>query len=81
MELDNQAEVKLRQGVTKKRCISIEDAEMRHERKSRSERINGYKCHVHNPHQGYDLPFLASKEAASMLIKGSAPLPPITVGN
>lgn len=36
----------LRKGVAKDRRISIEDAEMRHGRKSRSQRVNGYKRHV-----------------------------------
>lgn len=36
----------LREGVAKDRRISIEDAEMRHGRKSRSTRIDGYKRHV-----------------------------------
>lgn len=37
---------KLRQGVAKDRRISIEDAQMRHGRKSRSQRFDGYKRHV-----------------------------------
>jgi transposase len=36
----------LKQGVAKDRRISIEDAEMRHGRKSRSRRFDGYKRHV-----------------------------------
>jgi transposase len=36
----------LRQGVSRERRISIEDAEMRHGRKSRSVRVDGYKRHV-----------------------------------
>ena len=36
----------LRQGVAGDRRISIEDAEMRHGRKSRSQLVNGYKRHV-----------------------------------
>jgi hypothetical protein len=36
----------LRQGVAKERRISIEDAQMRHGRKSRSVRVDGYKRHV-----------------------------------
>lgn len=36
----------LRQGVASDRRISIEDAEMRHGRKSRSQLVNGYKRHV-----------------------------------
>ncbi len=36
----------LRQGVAKERGISVEDAQMRHGRKSRSVRVDGYKRHV-----------------------------------
>ena len=36
----------LRAGVAKDRRISIEDAQMRHGRKSRSVRVDGYKRHV-----------------------------------
>ena len=36
----------LRQGVAKGRRISVEDAAMRHGRKSRSRRVDGYKRHV-----------------------------------
>ena len=36
----------LRQGVAKDRRISVEDAQMRHGRKSRSQRIDGFKRHV-----------------------------------
>jgi len=36
----------LRQGVAKDRLIAVEDADMRHGRKSRSQRIDGYKRHV-----------------------------------
>jgi hypothetical protein len=36
----------LRQGVASERRISVEDAEMRHGRKSRSRLVNGYKRHV-----------------------------------
>jgi hypothetical protein len=37
---------KLRQGVAKDRRISIEDDQMRHGRKSRAQRFDGYKRHV-----------------------------------
>ena len=37
---------KLRQGVAKDRRISIEDEQMRHGRKSRHQRFDGYKRHV-----------------------------------
>lgn len=46
VEIDDQGIVKLRQGVAKERRISIQEEEMRHGRKSRSQRINGYKRHV-----------------------------------
>lgn len=36
----------IRQGVAKDRRISIEDGEMRHGRKSRSKRFDGYKEHI-----------------------------------
>jgi hypothetical protein len=38
--------VQIREGVAEDRRISIEDAEMRHGRKSKSQRIDGYKQHV-----------------------------------
>lgn len=38
--------VRIRQGVAKDRRISIEDEEMRHGRKSRSKRFDGYKEHI-----------------------------------
>jgi hypothetical protein len=38
--------VRIREGVAKDRRISIEDSEMRHGRKSRSKRFNGYKEHI-----------------------------------
>jgi Transposase DDE domain/Transposase domain (DUF772) len=37
---------KLRKGVAKDRRISIEDEDMRHGRKSRSQKIDGYKRHI-----------------------------------
>ena len=43
---DAQGQPTLRRGVAKERRISIEDAQMRHGRKSRSQRIDGYKRHV-----------------------------------
>lgn len=43
---DAQGQPILRRGVAKERRISIEDAQMRHGRKSRSQRIDGYKRHV-----------------------------------
>jgi transposase len=38
--------IQLRRGVAKDRRISVEDTEMRHGRKSRSHRFDGYKRHV-----------------------------------
>lgn len=38
--------VQLRQGVAEDRRVSIEDGEMRHGRKSKSKRFNGYKQHL-----------------------------------
>lgn len=43
---DEKGKASLINGVAKDRRISIEDAEMRHGRKSRSVRIDGYKRHV-----------------------------------
>ena len=37
---------RIRQGVAEDRRVSIEDAEMRHGRKSKSKRFNGYKRHI-----------------------------------
>jgi hypothetical protein len=41
-----QGGVQLRQGVSEDRRVSIEDDEMRHGRKSKSKRFDGYKQHV-----------------------------------
>jgi len=46
VERDNNGEGKLSQGVAPNRRISLEDEEMRHGRKSRSQRFDGYKRHV-----------------------------------
>jgi Transposase DDE domain len=43
---DEQGVARLRQGVARDRRISIEDAQMRHGRKTKSLRIDGYKRHV-----------------------------------
>jgi hypothetical protein len=45
LETDDQG-VRIRQGVAPDRRISIEDEEMRHGRKSRSKRFDGYKEHI-----------------------------------
>ncbi len=44
--VDSNALPTLRKGVAKDRRISIEDPDMRHGRKSRSQRFDGYKRHV-----------------------------------
>lgn len=46
VEVDAHGEVKLLNGVAQERRISIEDEEMRHGRKSKSQRFDGYKRHV-----------------------------------
>src|SRR6266568_2284322 len=46
VELSEAGAATLRQGVAKERRIAIEDAQMRHGRKSRSIRVDGYKRHV-----------------------------------
>ena len=46
VEIDEQGEVKLRKGVAKNRRITIEDEQMRHGRKNRSKRFDGYKRHL-----------------------------------
>jgi Transposase domain (DUF772)/Transposase DDE domain len=43
---DENGKARLIKGVAKDRRISVEDAEMRHGRKSRSVRVDGYKRHV-----------------------------------
>jgi hypothetical protein len=42
----DQDELRLREGVAKDRRISVEEQEMRHGRKSKSQRIDGYKRHI-----------------------------------
>ena len=46
VDLDPSGTAALRQGVAKERRISVEDADMRHGRKSHSLLIDGYKRHV-----------------------------------
>jgi hypothetical protein len=46
VEVNEQGRASLIKGVAKDRRISVEDAEMRHGRKSRSVRVDGYKRHV-----------------------------------
>jgi hypothetical protein len=46
LEVTDKGGVRIRQGVAPERRISIEDAEMRHGRKSRSKRFDGYKEHI-----------------------------------
>jgi Transposase DDE domain/Transposase domain (DUF772) len=46
LEATSDGTVRIRQGVAPDRRVSIEDAEMRHGRKSRSKRFDGYKEHI-----------------------------------
>lgn len=46
LEASETGGVRIRQGVAPERRISIEDPEMRHGRKSRSKRFDGYKEHI-----------------------------------
>ncbi|WP_437609950.1 IS1182 family transposase [Sorangium sp. So ce834] len=46
LETTEDGTVRIRQGVAPDRRVSIEDAEMRHGRKSRSKRFDGYKEHI-----------------------------------
>lgn len=46
VEVDAHGEVKLLSGVAKERQISIEDKQMRHGRKSKTQRFDGYKRHI-----------------------------------
>lgn len=46
VEIDSEGTVKLRKGVAKNRRIAIEDEEMRHGRKNRTKRFDGYKRHI-----------------------------------
>jgi hypothetical protein len=45
LEMDAKG-VRVRQGVAEDRRVSIEDSQMRHGRKSKSKRFNGYKQHI-----------------------------------
>jgi hypothetical protein len=46
LETTQEGTVSIRQGVAQDRRISVEDDEMRHGRKSRSKRFDGYKEHI-----------------------------------
>ena len=46
VEVTSEGEQQIKKGVAKDRRISIEDAQMRHGRKSRSVRVDGYKRHI-----------------------------------
>ena len=46
MEVNEDGKARLIKGEAYERRISVEDAEMRHGRKSRSARVDGYKRHV-----------------------------------
>ena len=46
LEIETNGSVRIRRGVAEDRRISIEDSEMRHGRKSKTKRFNGYKEHI-----------------------------------
>ena len=46
VQVDEAGKASLIKGVAKDRRISVEDGQMRHGRKSRSVRVDGYKRHV-----------------------------------
>ncbi len=46
LEPDEQGGLRIKKGVAQDRRISIEDPQMRHGRKSRTKRIDGYKRHI-----------------------------------
>jgi IS5 family transposase len=46
LEPDPTGGVRIREGVAEDRRVSVEDAEMRHGRKSKTKRFNGYKRHL-----------------------------------
>jgi hypothetical protein len=46
VEITSEGRASLRQGVAKERRISVEDPNMRHGRKSRHQRFDGYKRHI-----------------------------------
>jgi Transposase DDE domain/Transposase domain (DUF772) len=46
LEVTSDGATRIRQGVAPDRRISVEDSEMRHGRKSRSKRFDGYKEHI-----------------------------------
>ena len=45
-EQDEQRRIRIIRGVAKDRRVAVEDPEMRHGRKSKSKRFNGYKQHI-----------------------------------
>jgi hypothetical protein len=46
LERNEEGHMRIRRGVAEDRRVSIEDAEMRHGRKSKTKRFNGYKEHI-----------------------------------
>jgi hypothetical protein len=66
--------IRIRQGVAKDRHISIEDSEMRHGRKSRSKRFDGYNEHIA---RDVDLPIIVACAVTAANVpeeEGAAPL-------
>jgi PAS domain-containing protein len=66
--------VRIREGVAADRRISIEDAEMRHGRKSRSKRFNGFKEHVALDLDGHAILACAVTPANRPEEEGAAPI-------
>jgi hypothetical protein len=57
LEPNDNGGVRIRHGVAPERRISIEDSEMRHGRKSKSKRFDGYKEHIA---RDFDLPIIVA---------------------
>jgi len=66
--------VRIREGVAVDRRISIEDAEMRHGRKSRSKRFDGYKEHIAYDLDGHAILACAVTPANRPEEEGAAPI-------
>lgn len=64
--------VRIRQGVAEDRRVSIEDAQMRHGRKSKSKRFNGFKQHL-STHLDSELVLACAVTAANRPEEEAAP--------
>ncbi|MEO7589639.1 MAG: IS1182 family transposase, partial [Byssovorax sp.] len=74
LELTEKDGVRIRHGVAVDRRISIEDAEMRHGRKSKSKRFDGYKEHIAYDLDGHAILACAVTPANRPEEEGAAPL-------